>query len=90
MAHVTLSLPDEIYEAMKRYPEVKWSEIVRQTIMSYLKEMQDTTSSAEVRHLLSEDTISRLRKISSAKMANHYRKSARKEWKRTKSLTQTS
>ena len=40
MAHVTLSIPDDIYQDMKRYPEIKWSEIVRRTIVSYLQEMK--------------------------------------------------
>ena len=90
MAHVTLSIPDSVYEDMKRYPEVRWSEIVRQTIVSYLEEMKGTSSSSEVRRLLSEDTLERLRKISSTKMANYHRRSVKEEWKRTKSLTQIS
>lgn len=90
MAHVTLSIPDSVYEDMKRYPEVKWSEIVRQTIVSYLQEMRKDTSSAnEVRHLMSEDTLRRLRKISSLKSSNLYGNSVKEDWKRTKSLTQT-
>lgn len=90
MAHITLSVPDEVYRRMKHYPEIKWSEIVRKTIVSYLEEMRDTSSSSEVRSLLDESTIDRLRTMSSTKMAARYRKSVREEWKRTKSLTQTS
>ena len=90
MAHVTLSIPDDVYEYMKRYPEIKWSEIVRRTISSYIEEMKGASSSNEIRSLLSEDTLNRLRRVSSSEGAMHYKKSAKEEWKRTRSLTQTS
>jgi hypothetical protein len=90
MAHVTLSIPDDVYKDMKRYPEIKWSEIVRRTIVAYLDEMRDTSSSNEIRGLLSEDTLNRLRATSSSKAAMYYSKSAKEEWKRARSLTQTS
>jgi hypothetical protein len=90
MAHVTLSIPDDIYEDMKRYPEIKWSEIVRRTIVSYLEEMKETSSPNEIRRQLSSETINRLRAISANKGAKYYRRAAKEEWKRTRSLTQTS
>ena len=90
MAHVTLSIPDDVYEDMKRYPEIKWTEIVRRTIVSYLDEMKDTSSPNEIRRQLSSETLNKLKTISSNKGAKYYRKSAKEEWKRTRSLTQTS
>ena len=90
MAHVTLSIPDDVYEDMKRYPEIKWSEIVRQTIVSYLEQMKDVSTSNDVRRQLSESTLNRLKKISSSKGAKFQKRVAKEEWKRTKSLIQTS
>lgn len=89
MPHVTLSIPDETYKQMKRYPEVRWSEIIRRSIVSYLDEMQDTSSSVEIRNSLSENTLERLRAISSAKSESYFAKSRGEAWKRTRSLTQT-
>lgn len=89
MAHVTLSIPDDVYQEMKRYPEIKWSEIVRQSIMSYFEGMKDTTSSQEIRNLLSENTLSKLSAINPSKARSYYKKSEREEWKRAKSLTRT-
>ena len=36
MAHITLSVPDEVYKEMKRHPEIKWSEIARESIVRKL------------------------------------------------------
>jgi hypothetical protein len=90
MAHVTLSIPDDIYKEMKRYPEIKWSEVVRRTIVSYLEEMKDTSSSIEIRSLLSESTLNRLKAVNSKKATTLHQKSAKEEWKRVRFLTQTS
>jgi hypothetical protein len=79
MAHITLSVPDDVYQKMKLYPEIKWSEIVRKTIVSYLEEMKDSSSSGEVRSLLDESTLNRLKAMSSSKAASSYRKSVREE-----------
>jgi len=87
MAHMTLSIPDAVYEDMKRFPEIKWSEIVRQTIVKYLEEMKDTSDSSDLRTLLSEDTLNRLKKIGAGKMSRYHTKAAKEEWKRAKSLT---
>jgi len=90
MAHVTLSIPDDLYENMKRYPEIRWSEIIRQTISLYLEGMKDTSSSEEIRNSLSQSTLEKLRTLSSKKAGNQFRKSVRQEWKRARSLTPTS
>ena len=36
MAHITLSIPDEVYKLMKKYSEVNWSEIARRAIIKEL------------------------------------------------------
>ena len=41
MTNITLSVPETIYIRMKSHPELKWSEIVRQSIVSKLKEMDE-------------------------------------------------
>jgi predicted CopG family antitoxin len=37
MPNITLSISDEIYKKMKKYSEIKWSEVVRKAIVDYLK-----------------------------------------------------
>jgi hypothetical protein len=90
MAHVTLSIPDEVYKNMKRHPEIKWSELVRQSIISYLREMEGTSSSKEIYNSLSQNAKDTLWALGSKKAATHYRRMRNKEWKRAQSLTQIS
>ena len=89
MAHFTLSIPDDLFENMKRHPEIKWSEIVRQTITLYLQEIKDVSSSKDISNLLSKNTLESLSAISSKKAAMYNRRSAKEEWKRARSLTRT-
>lgn len=32
MTNMTLAIPEELHEIIKRYPEIKWSEVARQAI----------------------------------------------------------
>ncbi len=41
MANITLSIPDELREKMKKYKEIKWSEIVRKAIINELKKLEE-------------------------------------------------
>ena len=40
MANITLSVPEEMLEKMKRHTELKWSEIARQAFEKKLKEIE--------------------------------------------------
>lgn len=40
MVNMTLSVPQEIYKEMKKYPEIKWSEIARQAIIKKIKDLK--------------------------------------------------
>ena len=44
MGNITLSLPEEVHENMKQFPEVKWSQVARRAIMEKL----DTLKIAEI------------------------------------------
>ena len=36
MGNITLSLPEDLLRRMKKYKEIKWSEVARQRIIEYL------------------------------------------------------
>ncbi|RLE65420.1 MAG: hypothetical protein DRJ47_05395 [Thermoprotei archaeon] len=36
MAHITLSIPEDLYKLMRKYKEVNWSEIARKAIIEKL------------------------------------------------------
>jgi len=40
MPNLTLSLTMELYEAMKKHPEIRWSEVARQAIAKRLRDLE--------------------------------------------------
>lgn len=40
MTNITLSINDEIYNKMKKFSEIKWSDFVRKCIQQRIKEME--------------------------------------------------
>lgn len=40
MANLTLSLPDDLYEEMKKHPEIRWSEVARQALAKKLQDLR--------------------------------------------------
>ena len=40
MVNITISIPQELCEKMKRYPEVKWREVIRKAIASYIDRLE--------------------------------------------------
>jgi len=47
--NITVRIPKELKERMKRHPEVKWSEVIRRAIEDYLNRLEEklTESSFE-------------------------------------------
>ncbi len=87
MAHITLSIPDSVYEEMKKRPEIKWSEIARASIMGYLKSTKGKTTSAELLGMLNPETRAALKSIPPSRAKALYKRMVKEEWKEHKSLT---
>lgn len=90
MAHLTLSIPDELYEEMKQHPEIKWSEVARRAIVEYLQRVKGRSSSKEVLELLSDETREKLRSVTREEAKRFYGMMVEAEWRRARSLTQVS
>lgn len=41
MTNITFSVDDELHKRMRDHPEVKWTEILRQSIIDYLKKVEE-------------------------------------------------
>ena len=41
MTNITLYVPDSIYKKMKKYKELKWSEIAREAIEEKIKQLEE-------------------------------------------------
>ncbi len=39
-ARVTLAVPEELHEIMRRHPEIKWSEIARKAMWEYARKLE--------------------------------------------------
>jgi predicted CopG family antitoxin len=58
MTNITLSIDDEVYNKMKSFSEVKWSEFVRKCIQQRVNELNKLKSYAD-ETLLSENWLSK-------------------------------
>lgn len=87
MAHITLSIPDEVYKEMKAHPEIKWSEVARQNIIEKALHLKKTMHSSDLFKLLSPETQRNLETVNEKEYVKAYTQMKEKEWKRAKYLT---
>ena len=40
MSNLTLSVPDSLYEEMKKHPEIRWSEVARQALAKKVDDLR--------------------------------------------------
>ncbi len=88
MAHITLSIPDQMYEEMKRHPEVRWSEAARSGIKQQLQKTVKVISSKELLKRLSPGTQKAIKEIPESEWKKGYKQMKEGERKRLKYLTQ--
>ena len=89
MAHITLSVPDEVHKEMKHHPEIKWSEIARQSIIEKTLLLKKSMNAGEFFRLLSPDTQKEIKSMTKKEGKKFYEEIKKKEWKRAKYLIQT-
>jgi len=41
MAHLTVGLPEDLYERIKKHREIKWAAVARNAIISYLEMIEE-------------------------------------------------
>ena len=89
MAHITLSIPDELYREIKKYPQIKWSEAARHGIKQQLSQLKGVISGKELLARLSPETRIALERIPHSKWVEGYKKMKESERRRLRFLTQT-
>ncbi len=60
MTNITLSIDDEVYNKMKLFSEIKWSEFVRKCISARISELQkinDISNNESVLNMLASQEI---------------------------------
>ena len=85
MVNVTVSIPEDLYNKMKKYSEVKWSEVVRKALVEYIGRLEvmerGVVSSDDLAEMLRESGLD-VSSISLEKALDFYAKARELEWKR--------
>ncbi len=71
MANLTLSVPDDLYEEMKRHPEIRWSEVARQALAKKLEDLRRLETLLRESELRDEDVQELGRKVKEGAWKKH-------------------
>ena len=71
MAHITLSIPDDLYEEMKKHKEIKWSEIARQSLWNHAQKLELLNNLLSKSELTEKDAIELGKKIKTGIAKKH-------------------
>ena len=85
-AHITLSIPRKLYEEMKKYKEIKWSEIARRSIEEKVSELKGVTKGSELLEKMDTETKELFKKVSKMSWKKYYKKMREKTRKKAKLL----
>jgi len=85
MPNITLSIPESIYKKMKKYSEIKWSEVVRKAIIEYLEKLEESRTEISTKELLNDlddEFKKNLNELDFEKAVKGYERMSDAEWKR--------
>jgi hypothetical protein len=63
MANITLSVPDNVHKEMKKFSEIRWSEVARKAILNKLETLKMAEKLASKSKLTEKDVEEFSRKI---------------------------
>ena len=93
MTNMTISIPSELCEKMKKHSEVKWSEVVRKSITDYINKMEIAEGGvvpSSVLVAMLKDSNLEISNITLEKATEQYEKSRDLEWKRLSTIQTSS
>lgn len=73
MVNMTLALPQELHDIMKKHSEVKWSEVARRALWDYARKLE-LLDSLVSNSKMTEKDVEEIDKIVKKAMAKRYRK----------------
>ena len=76
MVNMTLAIPDDLHDIMKKHSEIKWSEVARKALWEYAKKLDMLDELVSESKLKKED-VDDLDHIVKKAILKHYRKSAK-------------
>ena len=88
MTNITFSVDDDLHKQMKEHPEIKWTEILRQSILNYLKKVEeiDELSIEDFRKRLDPKLLSKIEELNEQDEILFSKKVKEKEHKRLDGL----
>jgi len=72
MANITLAIPDELHKKMRRFSEMRWSEIARRAIEQRINDLETMEKIASKSKLTKKDAIEIAKKIKRAAAKRFY------------------
>ena len=88
MTNITFSVDDDLHKKMKEHPEIKWTEILRQSIINYLKKVEeiDEISIEDFRSRLEPEILKKIDRLDEKSEINYYTQVKKKEHERMAAL----
>ena len=76
MTNLTLSVPDDLYEEMKKHPEIRWSEVARQALAKKLDDLRRLDALLSGSKLSDEDVESVAKSVKEGVWKKHRKRRA--------------
>lgn len=88
MTNITFSVDDDIHKKMREYPEIKWTEVLRQSIAVYLKKLEDidVLTITEFKKRLDPEILKKIDELDEKDETLFYEKAKKMEEERLKQL----
>ena len=87
----TVRVPRKLYERMKKFREINWSEVVRRAIEDYLRKLEYHVEESieDLKEKIDSRLLRELEFTSIEEDVKYYEEMVKREWKRMSSMTQT-
>ena len=88
MTNITFSVDEDLHKKMKEHPEIKWTEILRQAIVNYLKKLEeiDILPIKDFKKRLDPETLKKIGELRDQDEIKFYEKVKELEEERLKQL----
>ena len=88
MTNITFSVDDVLHKKMKDHPEIKWTEILRQAIVNYLKKVEeiDVLPIKDFRERLDPELLKQINELDEHEEILFYQKAKKMEEERMNRL----
>jgi len=88
MTNITFSINDDIHKKMKEHPEIKWTEILRQSIINYLKKVEeiDVISIKDFKERLDPELLQKIEELDEQEEILIYKEEEKMEQERLNRL----